>query len=384
MEFNDRLAQVKNSAEGRWGHILFYFCPQLHDAIDSHGTRRIACPVHGGNSGKAFRLFPDFAIEGGGVCNTCGAFPDGIGLIAWINNTTYGKALHDIATFLELRATPDKPTPPVRSARREPPCPSVPDKNKHEENIRLWRETVDPDDERSGPLWSYLGNRGLVLNTLPVAMRLHPRLSYFEPDPTSEKSVLIGHFPAILSLVSGPHGRPVTLHRTYLTDSGYKAPVASPKKLLPAARQGAMRGGAIRLFSAIGPTLGVAEGIETALAAWAATGIPTWAAVSANLLEQMIWPAHIKHLLIWADRDNNQCGQRAAQTLAQRAMAAGLLVDVFLPPGPIGADAKGIDWHDVYVRQGPHAFPRPWINPGGTQAQLQADDSLIALQHQAG
>jgi putative DNA primase/helicase len=57
---------------------------------------------------------------------------------------------------------------------------------------------------------------------------------------------LVGRHPAILAQVTGQGGDAVTLHRTYLTVDGHKAPVDAPKKLMrhPSARQ--LTGGAIR------------------------------------------------------------------------------------------------------------------------------------------
>ena len=74
------------------------------------------------------------------------------------------------------------------------------------------------------------------------------------------------------------------IHRTYLLDDGSgKAPPG--KKML-----GAVGGGSVRL-SPLGDAghLGIAEGIETALAAQAIFGIPTWAALSADGLRRWRW-----------------------------------------------------------------------------------------------
>ena len=139
---------------------------------------------------------------------------------------------------------------------------------------------------------------------------------------------------------------PVTVHRTYLTADGRKAPVAEPKKLMgyPGHR---LVGGAIRL-SAPGPVLGVAEGIETALAVHLRTGMPVWSAVSAGLLARLEPPAGTSLVVIWADRDRSGAGEAAALSLRERLLGRGIAVAVHLPPGPIPAGAKGIDWADVW------------------------------------
>ena len=52
---------------------------------------------------------------------------------------------------------------------------------------------------------------------------------------------------------------------------------------------GPCKGGAVRL-AAPGATLMVADGLETALSVWIATGIPTWAALSAGGIRSLILP----------------------------------------------------------------------------------------------
>jgi hypothetical protein len=160
------------------------------------------------------------------------------------------------------------------------------------------------------------------------------------------KIELAGRYPAMVALVADAEGAPVTVHRTYLTRDGRKAPVPAPKKLMgyPGDR---LVGGAIRLF-APGPVLGVAEGIETALAVHRRTGMPVWSAVSANLLERLEPPAQTSLVVVWADRDRSGAGEAAAMRMRQRALCRGISVAVHLPPGPAPAGAKGIDWADVW------------------------------------
>ena len=77
-----------------------------------------------------------------------------------------------------------------------------------------------------------------------------------------------------------------SIHRTYLTDDGQKADVPTVKKILGSLPPSS----AVRL-SEPGSTLGIAEGIETALCAAVRFGIPVWAAISAGGLERWTPPA---------------------------------------------------------------------------------------------
>src|SRR5262249_39396683 len=129
------------------------------------------------------------------------------------------------------------------------------------------------------------------------------------------------------------------VHRTYLTlDGRTKAPVSNPKMTL-----GPIGGGAVRLAPA-GPVLGVAEGIETALSAMEATGIPVWAALSAAGIEALGLPDPplAAEMVIFADHDPR--GRRAAETAAARWHAQGRKVRICLPPEP------GSDFNDLLLR----------------------------------
>lgn len=95
--------------------------------------------------------------------------------------------------------------------------------------------------------------------------------------PYFDDGTEIGHFPAMLGAVTSPEGVLVGLHRTYISKAGLKAPVSCPKKL--SRTSGLLAGASIKLHepSVINGklTLGVAEGIETALACYLASGIST-------------------------------------------------------------------------------------------------------------
>ena len=201
---------------------------------------------------------------------------------------------------------------------------------------RLWEgaQAVTP----SSAAGLYLDNRGL---DIPVtdALRCLPRLDYWHDG------VMIGSYPAMLGAVTSPDGDLVAIHRTYLTDDGHKAPVPAVKKL--SATAGPLAGASIKI-GAPAPRpdgllgLGVAEGIETAIAACILSGVPVWPCVSAHGLESFNPPPGVQSLYVMGDRDESGVGQKAAAVLAGRAAAAGLVARVLLP------DAVG-DWADELV-----------------------------------
>lgn len=87
------------------------------------------------------------------------------------------------------------------------------------------------------------------------------------------------------------------------------------------------------------PGLGIAEGIETAIAASILSGVSTWSCVSAHGLETFTPPAEVRNLYVFADHDESGVGQRAAERVARRLAAQGLTVRILMP------DAVG-DWND--------------------------------------
>ena len=141
-----------------------------------------------------------------------------------------------------------------------------------------WAQSVPITDDAACIARIYLHNRlGDELDTLPDNIRFHPNMYCKESHPR----------PVMLSVISDPSGKPCGLHRTYLSEDGTKADIPSAKKIMGAHKDNALRGGAIRLYE---PTheLIVAEGIETALAIYHATGKPVWSAISAHGLSSVV------------------------------------------------------------------------------------------------
>lgn len=331
-----------------WCAVLNHLAGDWLAAALARPGRHVACPVHGGIHGDGFRLFADVETTGGGICATCGAFADGFALLQWLFGWSFPQTLERVAEVLRL--DPDQgacalswTTAASNMSRRI----SVPTRQRSSTTLeRLWSQALAPDHPDATVLQRYLAGRGLQGAALtPEALRLHPALPYWRRD--TQRPVLGGRFPAMLALIRTPSGETISLHRTYLQADGQgKAPVATPRKLLPAIAGRSLSGAAVRLMPA-GESLGVAEGLETALAASALSGMPVWACLSATLLARFVPPAGVRHLTLWVDKDRSRAGERAAAALRDRLVPR-LAVTLRTPADPIPADMTSLDWADIW------------------------------------
>jgi putative DNA primase/helicase len=169
----------------------------------------------------------------------------------------------------------------------------------------------------------YLKNRGL--NTFPPTLR-YLDLCY---EPSTKTKM-----PAILATFSAPDSEAITLHRIFLKEGGFKADLECCKMTMTPKRE--MAGGAVRLFPAK-DVVGVAEGIETSIAAKELFDIPVWATLNTALMEKFEPPKGVAVVVIFADNDQNHAGQRSAHTLANRLYLRGYSVDVQAPEN-VGTD----------------------------------------------
>ncbi len=166
----------------------------------------------------------------------------------------------------------------------------------------------------------FLERRGLTLAEFPKALRLADRP------------------PMMCAKVVSPDGRAVNVHRTFLTITGQKASLEKPRMMMCGITP---RGSAVRLAPIRDGILGIAEGIETALAAAMLFGVPVWAMLFADSIAGFVPPVGVTKLMVFGDHDANHHGQWAAETAARAAIARKIAVEVHIPP------VSGEDWNDV-------------------------------------
>jgi putative DNA primase/helicase len=153
----------------------------------------------------------------------------------------------------------------------------------------------------------YLAKRGITVFPEQDCYQID-QLDYWDGG---EKSI----HPAMVSVFRTPAGEVSTYHVTYLSNDGTKANVPIPRKILPVIKP--LVGAAIRLFKA-DDTLAIAEGVETALCVTEDSGVPCWAAGSAQAMNNVVIPESVKVVWIYADSDESFTGQKAAYDLANR------------------------------------------------------------------
>lgn len=205
-------------------------------------------------------------------------------------------------------------------------------------DLKKIQAAIDKSDS-SEPVRHYLVSRGIPAAAMPLGVLRHAKVNY------GLRAVgIAGLQDAMVAKFLDATGQPSTFHLTYLKD-GRKATFERNRVVATPARK--MLGGAVRLMK-IGDdgVLGVAEGIETALSAHVLNGVPVWATLNAQMLEQFQPPKECKRLLVFGDNDRSYTGHAASFALAKHCRLRWKVdVEVMIP------DAEGEDWNDVIRRQ---------------------------------
>lgn len=297
---------------GKWRGILLRLGVPERSLSGRHGP----CPMCGGKD--RFR-FDNKEGKGTWICSQCGA---GTGMK--LAEMVLGKGFSDTASEIDRIIGNE-------TVGQDQPCR---DMGEAERRAALREVYASSQPISKGDVVDrYLAGRGIDEMIYPKALRFAPSLRDGEG----------GTRPAMVAVV-GVYGaeRPCTLHRTFLDPSGRKAEMECPRKLMP----GPVEDGAcVQLSDYHGGPLGIAEGIETAMAASRLWSMPVWSALNAAMLAKWLPPDGCEEVAIFGDNDAKFAGHAAAYRLAQRLAVKGIQVSVHIPEG------VGMDWADELGRR---------------------------------
>ncbi|MGJ4927152.1 DUF7146 domain-containing protein [Bradyrhizobium sp. HKCCYLS2038] len=204
------------------------------------------------------------------------------------------------------------------TSQREPPAPR---KNfrRSRDPVRAARRLFAMAQPIAGTLGEvYLRNRDIDPPVGADALRFHPQCFYRPDDETTVET-----WPALIATVTDLEGHLTGVHRTWLDPDGFddrrfgKAPIETPRRAM-----GDLLGHAVR-FGMANDVMAAGEGIETMLSLRTVLPfLPVAAALSANHLATLLWPATLRRLYVAVDADH--AGITAAEALTARALDAGI------------------------------------------------------------
>lgn len=317
MSDNRSNSDIMKRCEGRWKDILLQLGIDRRFLTGRHGP----CPLCGGRD--RFR-WDNKQNRGTYFCNSCGA-GDGAKLLMGVKNIDF-KALLPLLEGV------------VGSAKYEPASRQRGSDVQLREITALWDHAKPVI--KGDPVDKFLSGRAIDLPRWPANIRYLQSADH----PSSNQ----GH-PAMLARVDDGKGDLTQLHTTYLTQDGGKADLDPVRRLHWG---GFGENAAVRMGQ---PTrdgdLGIAEGIETAIAAALIHKVPVWAALSTGLMMKWRPPEGVKSVFIFGDNDLSYGGQSAAYALAHKLSTerpdnrTPPRVFVMIPPN------AGTDWNDVLISQ---------------------------------
>ncbi len=196
-------------------------------------------------------------------------------------------------------------------------------KDVDESNVRtawwLWHKISQP--AQGTVVETYLKWRGISLNHFPPTIRLLPANDR-HPHPAMIAAAGLAAEPFCGEYLLEPN-QFRGAHLTYLQTNGHgKADVNPPRRML-----GRIKGSPICLIPPNdGNGLIIAEGIESALAGYQASGLGSWAAGAANFMPALAdaVPDFIESVTVFIEED--LAGRRGAEELVGRLAARGIEV----------------------------------------------------------
>ncbi|MES2989409.1 MAG: CHC2 zinc finger domain-containing protein, partial [Pseudomonadota bacterium] len=277
------------------------------------GGLHAGCCVFHHERTPSFYVYPDGHFH----CFGCGAHGDAINFVMRLRGLAFQAA---IASLLDM---PER-YQIVRTTRLHAPAPRENDSGTADRVRAILAECGPVVDGTAA--WLYLWSRGLKPSP---ALLAHPALFCSE---------IGGPLPALVAPLVGGLGETSAVQRIWCKGSveydgtncqaDARAPLVTRKKTL-----GVMSDGAVRLQPA-GAVLGLAEGVETALAASQLYRVPVWAVCGAARLGHVAITPDVKILMIFGD--NGATGHDLAERAAALWRERGMACQIAYPPERFG------------------------------------------------
>lgn len=294
---------TKQAARGKWDAILTQLIGE-HAVSRRHGP----CPIC---VGKDRYRYDNKRNDGDWFCNVCGV-GDGFRLLQESLGIDFATAASEVDKIVNnFEAEPFRESIDIDRRRQ-----SLNDTWKHAKSPRTCGE--------------YLRSRGIPIEQIAECndLRGHGKLRHIDNNKNYT------YRPAMLGLIRNSKGEPISIHRTYI------GLLPKEKKIMPPLEN--ITGSCVRLGEPQ-DCLVLAEGIESALAAWALTGHPAWATISAHgLAEMKSIPRHVKRVIVCADNDRSFTGQEAAFACAKTMRQKLKVGTSVVMPRHIGTDMADV------------------------------------------
>lgn len=309
------MGDIKTKTQGKWKSLLTLFGADSRSLDGKHHS----CPLCPGDGGKDRFRFDDKEGKGTYFCSQCGA-GDGFDFLMKLKGWEFKEAVREVEKI-------------VGRAEREV-AQAKPDAFKVKNWMQqIWNSGVPV--ERFNPVGKFWERRGILPDMYPSTVRYVEKCYY-------SKGI---YHPAMVAIFQGPDGIAGQLHKTFLTYDGHKANVETVRKTMPLPFPD---GGAVRLGGIpSNGALGIAEGMESAMAASQIFGVTTWAALTKVNLMKFQPPEEIEELFVFSDNDMNFAGQAHAYGLANRIAhkRPGKILQVCVPK------IAGEDWNDELIKK---------------------------------
>jgi putative DNA primase/helicase len=295
----EQLSAAEIHARVHWPTVLQQQGVAREFLRDVHGP----CPICGGKD--RFR-FDNRTGHGDRFCNVCRA-GDGFQLLMRLHGWDFPTAIEHVLDTAGLKSADCGVSRGTFTRRTQPTCQNVAPLEWSERAESIWRRTL--------PLGSvaqtYLTRRGCRLPPADSDLRYLAPTDRYPPTLCAR-------------ITDAVTGAPLSLHLTPLAADGSGR---GDRRLLADHRK---RGGVVRLWpeEAVTYGLGIAEGIETALAA-AHLHAPMWSCIDAGNLTALPVLSGIDSLTIHSDHDD--AGIRAAHECAHRWICAGREAVIYRP-----------------------------------------------------